>query len=65
MLSEVNAAVAVVASPTAPAPTLPATVDIDGAWVAFRLLLQDFGRFRQAMAEVEAKLRALGAENDD
>jgi hypothetical protein len=50
LLVTVNTALASGSIATAGGPD----VDVDGAWVAFRLLLQDVGHFRQTMAEALA-----------
>ena len=42
----------------------PNDVDVDSAWVAFRLLLQDLGNFRKALAEQEAKNKAVQMDDD-
>jgi hypothetical protein len=40
--------------------------EVDSAWVAFRLLLQDVGHFRQTLAEAETRSRlSLTAGDED
>ena len=39
-------------------------VEVDNAWVAFRLLLQDLGHFRQTRAEFEARNKVVQVDDD-